>query len=252
MLPRRRDLEDAVETPRVPTSEETSLAKLHEEPMTVVARAGTSETADAEEEPLWETRTRVAGPAPALLRALQGTKFENIDDELAYIAGLAERANSESHVRCIEAAPTTGELEEEDDNDPTLLFEPPPRPPQAPTFPAPAPSHPVELLSEHDISALSAAFRVHPSARAFEAAAPPVAQEAPRRRPAPTLRLPVVAPTNPAPAPAVIHPPLVHPETPPVRSSGWGRLFGFALLLLLIAGGAFGIAHWHIVRNLLQ
>jgi hypothetical protein len=238
MFPRWRDLEDAVETPRVPTAEKIPVSELRAEVATVIAGPRTASPASHEDEPAWETSTRIAGPAPVLLHAL---RVETLDDELARLAKRQEATDCESRIRCIAADSTTHDHDGEDDG-PTLLVEPAPRTWRSPSPSAFGPPPPMALLSEREISALSAAFQVPPASSTRDDA---MASVTPERS------WPVCMSTSSVRAGAG--------QTPQVDKTVWTRqrsplgwLGWLSLVTLVGAGVAVGIAHWHVALHLVR
>jgi hypothetical protein len=237
MLPRRceLELEEALDT-GLPTAEEIPISELRAEVATIIA--GPRLAASAEDEPLWETNTRVAGPAPRLLYALKGG---TLDDELARLAKASPDGDRASRVRRIAAELTTHEHDDGEDDDPTLLLEPAPPASRPPPLPAAVPARSIELLSEREIFALSAAFRARPALTRDGAVADFT----------PESSLPRQGRTNVVRAHATPRPQAEKTVRIRERSK---RSWILRLLFVSVLGGGItvGVVHWHVAAHLLR
>jgi hypothetical protein len=205
MLPQRREIEAAVETPRVPPAKEARIADLHEEVRTVIVderhvappTVEVEVEVEVENEALSETRTRVAKPAPGLLRAMKGA---TLDDELARLAKAASQTQMSAR--------------------------------------------PIELVSEREIAALSAAFQAPLAERARAAAMASFTAKSPSSV---RVRAPATSVRARADRSSKAEKTLVIRQR---STRGWIAWLLFATVL--VAGGAGGIAHWHVALHVLR
>jgi hypothetical protein len=243
-----------METQHLRTPEESSVVELLEEfsdVSEVINARDAMPTSPDFVEPVWETKTRVAGPVPAFIQELMVRTPAGgvwVDEVLARLDAAEDDRASSSHVRCVASSVdyASNDTSEADEDDPTLLFDPIPVTIEAPE---PRPDEPGELVSARDVTALTAAFASVPRLgrpRPPHAALPSgcgTAQSFPLQVPAAAGAQPV----RPADWTPRSKPTVTLPRVEP-RDSAWRIFFLFALVMF-IDGVALGVAYWQFILN---